>query len=113
MQVVRNLGIVLLGLGLVLSAATSASAAAFNRTHPRRAEVNHRLAVQNARIRHGVKKGTITPQEATQLHAEDRSVRAEERTDAAQHDGHITKAEQRDLNQDENAVSRDIYNAAH
>jgi homoaconitase/3-isopropylmalate dehydratase large subunit len=113
MQVVRNLGIVLLGLGLVLSAATSASAAAFNRTHPRRAEVNHRLAIQNARIHHGVKEGTITPQEATQLHAEDRSVRAEERADAAQHDGHITKAEQRDLNQDENAVSRDIYNAAH
>jgi len=113
MQVVRNLAIVFLGLGLVLSAVTSASAATFNRTHPRRAEVNHRLAVQNARIHRGVKEGTITPQEAAKLHSEDRSIRAEERSDAAAHDGHITKGEQIDLNKDENAVSRDIYNAAH
>src|SRR5258706_16021562 len=66
-QVVRNLGIVLLGLGLVLSAATSASAEAFNWTHPRRAEVTHRHAVQNARIRRRVKEGKILPRKDTQL----------------------------------------------
>jgi hypothetical protein len=113
MKVVRNLGIVLLGLGMVLSTAASASAAAWDKTHPRRAEVNHRLATQNARIHEGVEDGKITPQEAAKLHAEGRAVRKEERIDAAAHGGHITKAEQRDLNQDENQVSRDIYNAAH
>jgi hypothetical protein len=113
MNVVRNLAIVFLGLGMVFSAAASASAATWNQTHPRRAEVNHRLAVQNARIRHGVKDGSITPQEAAQLHAEDRAIRSEERADAAQHDGHITKAEQHQLNQEENQASRDIYDAAH
>jgi len=113
MKVVHNLAIVFLGLGMVFSAAASGSAAAWERTHPRRAEVNHRLAVQNARIHQGVKNGSITPQEAAQLHAEDHAIRAEERIDAAQHDGHITKAEQRELNQEENQASRDIYNAAH
>jgi len=113
MKVVRNLGIVLLGLGMVLSTAVSASAATWNQAHPRRAEVNHRLATQNARIHEGVKNGSITPQEAAQLHSEDHAIRAQERTDAAEHDGHITKAEQHQLNQEENQVSRDIYNAAH
>lgn len=113
MKVVRNLGIFLLGLGMVSSTAVSASAATWNQTHPRRAEVNHRLAVQNARIRDGVEDGKITPKEAAQLHAEDRTIRSQERADAAAHDGHITKAEQLELNQEENQVSRDIYNAAH
>jgi hypothetical protein len=106
---IRNLTIAVLGLGLVLTSVTGASAAA----HPRRAEVNHRLAVENARIRNGVKEGTITPKEAAQLHSEVHGVRVEERADAAQHNGHITKVEQNQLNQEENAVSRDIYNAAH
>ena len=113
MKAMHSLAIVVLGLGMVLSGITSASAAAFNRTHPRRAEVNQRLAVQNARIHRGVKEGTITPQEAKQLHTEDRSIRAEERSDAAAHNGHVTKGEQIDLNKNENAISRDIYNAAH
>ncbi len=110
---IRNLTISVFGLALMLLSATDGSAATFNQTHPRRAEVNHRLAAENARIRHGVKEGTITPKEAAQLHSEVHGVRVEERTDAAEHNGHITKAEQHQLNQDENAVSRDIYNAAH
>ena len=113
MKVVRNLGIVFLGLGMVSSTAVSASAATWNQAHPRRAEVTHRLAIQNARIHEGVEDGNITPKEAAQLHGEDRAIRSQERSDAAAHDGHITKAEQHQLNQEENQVSRDIYNAAH
>src|SRR5262249_1483660 len=79
---IRNLTISVIGLGLMLLSATDVSAAAFNRTHPRRAEVNHRLAVENARIHHGVKEGTITPKEAAQLHGEVHGVRVQERADA-------------------------------
>ena len=109
MTTARSLTIAVLGLGLVIGGVSTASAAA----HPRRAEVNHRLAVQNARIHQGVKEGTITRGEAAQLHAEHRAVRAEERADAAQHDGHITKAEQHQLNNQENAISKQIYDARH
>jgi hypothetical protein len=77
--------------------------------HPRREQVNERLANQNRRINNGVRNGTLTKGQATRLHREDRAIRAEERADAALHGGHITKGEQRQLNRQENAVSRQIY----
>jgi hypothetical protein len=81
--------------------------------HPRRAEVNQRLNNQNARIRDGVEDGKLTHGQAAQLHAEDHAIRQEERAMAAQNGGHITKTEQRALNQQENQTSRQIYNEKH
>ena len=46
--------------------------------------------------------------QAQKLHAEDHAIRKEERTMASTNGGHITKAEQRALNQQENQVSRQI-----
>jgi hypothetical protein len=93
--------------------AGSAVSAAFaetqwERNHPRRDQVNDRLANQNRRINHELKEGEITKQQANQLHREDRAVRHEERTMAKFNGGHVTKAEQKALNQQENAVSRQI-----
>jgi hypothetical protein len=90
-----------------------ASAATWAQNHPRRAEVNARLANQNTRITYNLAKGNIAPSQAALLKSEDRTVRAQERFDASLNGGHITKAEQRALNQDENAISRQIYNVAH
>lgn len=88
---------------------TSASAETlWQANHPRRVEVNSRLAMQNFRIRQGVADGRITPLEAQRLRAEDRAIRYEERSMAGFDGGHITGAEQRALNQQENAVSRQI-----
>lgn len=78
------------------------------KNHPRRAEVNHRLDNQNRRINQEVREGEISRQQATQLHREDHQIRREERAMAAQNGGHITRSEQRALNQQENAVSRQI-----
>ena len=99
---------------LIAGSVGSASAATtWAHRHPRRVEVNHRLANQNARIRHDVATGKITGAQAAQLHAEDRSIRGEERTDAKFDRSHLTRADQRSLNQNENAVSKQIYNDAH
>ncbi|GBG16009.1 PEP-CTERM domain protein [Novimethylophilus kurashikiensis] len=76
--------------------------------HPRRAEVNKRLENQNRRIHEEVKEGDMSKAEAAQLHKEDRQIRQEERTMASQNNGHITKAEQKALNQQENVVSKEI-----
>lgn len=97
----------------VTAVALSATTAAFAQTqwqkdHPRRAEVNHRLANQNRRIHNEVKEGEITKGQARQLHREDHQIRQEERDMAAQNGGGITKQEQRTLNQQENQVSRQI-----
>jgi hypothetical protein len=78
------------------------------KNHPRRAEVNGRLANQNHRINKEVRQGEITKTQAAQLHQQDHAIRQEERTMASTNGGHITKTEQRALNQQENQVSREI-----
>jgi len=81
---------------------------AWQKDHPRREQVNQRLANQNKRIHDKVKSGEMTKTQATALHQEDRAIRQEERTIASHDGGHITKAEQKALNQQENAVSKQI-----
>lgn len=81
--------------------------------HPRRAEVNNRLNNQNKRIDQGVKNGSLTKDQAKQLHKEDRHIRREERRMAAKDGGHITKQDQQKLNRQENRVSRQISNEKH
>ncbi|WLI91772.1 hypothetical protein Q4S45_08470 [Massilia sp. R2A-15] len=76
--------------------------------HPRRDQVNDRLANQNKRIRAEVKEGDLTKAQAAGLRRKDRQIRQEERAMASQNGGHITKLEQKTLNQQENAVSKEI-----
>lgn len=92
------------------SATTHALAAdgQWARNHPRRAEVNARLDNQNRRIHKEVKEGEMNRAEAAKLHHEDHQIRREERMMASQNGGHITRQEQRALNQQENGVSREI-----
>ena len=78
------------------------------KTHPRRDQVNDRLANQNRRIHNEVKEGEISKAQAAKLHRQDHRIRQEERTMASTNGGHITKTEQRALNQQENQVSREI-----
>src|SRR5512147_1773876 len=98
---------------LISTALLSVSAAGFaadgknwNKSHPRRHEVNSRLNNQDRRINKEVKEGDITKQQGAKLHKEDRQIRHEERAMASQNGGHITKQEQKTLNQQENKVSR-------
>lgn len=88
--------------------AASAPAGQWRKDHPRRAEVNARLANQDKRIHEEVKEGEMSKAKAAKLHKEDRQIRQEERDMAAQNGGHITKQEQRTLNQQENKVSGQI-----
>ena len=104
--------IVAAAIALFAAAAGSTYAAdndtAWQKDHPRREQVNKRLAKQNQRIHEKVQSGEISKTEAATLHQEDRAIRQEERTMASQNRGHITKAEQKALNQQENAVSKQI-----
>jgi hypothetical protein len=90
------IAIALAALGTSMSAASAETL--WQANHPR----------QNYRINRGVADGRISPYEARQLHAEDRAIRHEERFIAGFNGGHITRAEQRALNQQENAVSGQI-----
>jgi hypothetical protein len=89
-------------------AADGAGERTWQKEHPRRTEVNDRLSNQNRRIHQDVRDGSITRNQAAADHAQDHQVRQEERDMASQNNGHITKSEQRALNQQENGISREI-----
>lgn len=102
------------GVAMVLAAlAAPAQAQDWRQNHPRRAEVNGRLNHQDRRIQQGVRNGTLNRGQARQLHQEDRSIRKEERQDAAANGGRITRQQQRQLNHQENSVNRQIYRQKH
>jgi hypothetical protein len=89
-------------------AGTASAETAWQKSHPRRTQVNHRLANQDRRIHQDVKNGTLSRSQAANLHHEDHQVRREERAMASQNGGHITKPEQRVLNRQENRISDQI-----
>jgi Spy/CpxP family protein refolding chaperone len=102
-----------LGIAAMLIAAcafvgTASAETTWQKNHPRRTQVNHRLNNQDRRIHNDVKNGTLTKGQAAALHKDDHQVRQEERDMASQNGGHITKSEQGILNQQENGISKEI-----
>ncbi len=99
---------------LVLTAGLAGVAVAdssWDKKHPRRDEVNDRLENQNRRIHQEVKAGDLTKTQAAALHKDDHQIRQEERDMAHLDKGHLTAADQKALNQQENVVSKDIGKA--
>jgi hypothetical protein len=76
--------------------------------HPRRVEVNGRLAHQDARIHREARDGQISRAKAARLHAADHRIRRQERRMASRHDSHLTRREDARLNREENRVSHRI-----
>ncbi len=103
-------GTLAIAAGALPSAAIAADAGdtAWQKSHPRREQVNQRLHRQNERIKTEVKEGELTKDQAATLHKQDHQIRSEERMMASQNNGHITKQEQAALNQQLNAVSKQI-----
>lgn len=100
-----------LALATAFAAGLATSALAdttWQQNHPRREQVNNRLAHQNARIHQQVNEGELTKGQAATLHKDDHKIRQEERAMASQNGGHLTKLEQTALNQQENRVSNKI-----
>lgn len=81
---------------------------AWQKHHPVRVHDNQRIANQNRRITQEVKEGEMTHKQAHALRADDRKIRQEERDMASQNGSHLTRADQRVLNQQLNENSRDI-----
>ena len=81
--------------------------------HPRVNEVNKREANQQKRIGNGIKSGKVNSQEATHLEKRETSVQNREQKDMAKHNGHLTKAEQKGINRQQNRISKSIYKDKH
>jgi hypothetical protein len=104
----KSLTVLLITAFLPAAASTAWAETQWEKNHPRRDQVNDRLQNQNKRINKELKEGEITKQQASKLHKEDRQIRQEERDMASQNGGHITKSEQKVLNQQLNGVSKQI-----
>ncbi len=81
--------------------------------HPRVNEVNQREENQQKRIANGINNGSLNPHETANLEKREASVQKQKQNGMAKHNGHLTKAEQRQLNRRENRISHSIYKDKH
>ncbi len=101
------------GLMFTGSATAQAGPGAVDPGHPRVNQVNRREGRQQRRIANGVKNGSLSPKETAHLERREAGVQRQEQRDMAKHNGHLTKAEQRQLNRRQNRISRSIYRDKH
>jgi len=95
-------------IGTLVAAPVFAQDTKWDKDHPRREQVNDRLKNQNKRITTERKEGEITKAQAQKLRANDKTIHGEEKAMASQDGGHITKTDQKALNQQLNQNSQAI-----
>lgn len=81
--------------------------------HPRVNQVNRRETRQQNRIANGVKNGKLTPGQTAHLEKGEQRLQNNEKKDMAKDNGHLTKANQGQLNREANHMSKRIYNDKH
>jgi hypothetical protein len=99
---------IIIGAIATLGVAGAASANPWDAHHPRRVEVNHRLAHIDRRIAFERRDGELTRGQARDLRREDAGIRGEERFDASHHRSHLTRTEDRRLNREEDRLNRQV-----
>jgi len=81
--------------------------------HPRVNQVNRREGRQQQRIAKGIENGKLNSRQTTNLEKRETRVQNREQKDMAQHNGHLTKAEQKGINRQQNRISKSIYKDKH
>jgi len=81
--------------------------------HPRVNQVNRREANQQKRIANGVSSGKLSAKQTANLDKREAAVKNREQRDMAAHNGHLTKAEQKGINRQQNRISKSIYKDKH
>jgi len=76
-------------------------------------EVKRREERQQDRIANGVKSGELTPHETAKLERQERLVGKEIRADRKANGGKLDKAEKKDINRQQDKLSREIYRKKH
>ena len=109
-------GLMLTGLAAAQSTNNTTSGAGpgvVDPGHPRVNEVNQREQNQQNRIANGMQNGTLNSKQAANLEKRETAVQNRENKDMAEHNGHLTKAEQRGINRQQNRISNSIYKDKH
>lgn len=80
---------------------------------PTNATINQRKENQQDRIAQGVKSGQLTAGETSHLEKQESAVNHEERAMRAQDNGHLTAADKKLINHQQNQESKRIYRDKH
>lgn len=103
----------LLAFGMVAALASAGAMAQTSTTdvpgHPRVNEVNQRLDNQQNRVQSGVADGQMNARQAARDEKQDANIAQRESRDEAEHGGHLTKQEQKNLNKSLNKDSTRIH----
>lgn len=75
--------------------------------------INQRRENQQDRIAQGVKSGQLTAGETARLETRESHLNREIKDDREDHNGHLTPAEKRQVNRQQNRMSRSIYRDKH
>src|SRR5579863_10495810 len=78
-----------------------------------RTEVGQRKENQQDRIAQGVKSGQLTAGETANLETKEAAINGETKADRAANGGKLTGAEKQQVNQQQNSLSKQIYNDKH
>jgi len=76
-------------------------------------KVDKRVANQQKRIGKGIESGAVTTKEGAKLESKEAGIRKEVHDDRAANGGKLTTAEKQQVNQQQNNVSKQIYNKKH
>jgi hypothetical protein len=93
--------------------ASEAKPSVVDPNHPRVNEVNRREENQQQRIAQGEASGTLSAGQAAKIEGQEQKIQSQETKDMGDHNGHLTKPEQRQLNHEENHTSHRIYRDKH
>jgi hypothetical protein len=86
--------------------------AAVQNTNPK-SEVGRRAENQQDRIAQGIKSGQLTAGETAKLENQQKNINHQVAADRAANGGKLTKGEKQQINKEQNAASKNIYNKKH
>jgi hypothetical protein len=95
------------------SGSSSSQSGTPSSTTPKPGEVAQRKENQQDRIANGVKSGQLTAGETANLENKEAAINGETRADRAANGGKLTPGEKRQVNQQQNQLSKQIYNDKH
>src|SRR5258707_6969904 len=106
-------GLLVVGSASAQTSTSGAGPGVVDPGHPRVNEVNQREENQQKRIANGINSGSMNAHETANVERREASVQKQEQADMAKHNGHLTRAEQRQLNRRQDRISRTIYKDKH
>ena len=98
---------------MTLALASTLALAALAQAQETNATINQRKADQQPRIGQGVQSGQLTAGETSHLEHQESAINHEERNMRAQDNGHLTRADRKDIQKQQNQESRRIYRDKH